>query len=307
MSRGKTTCKVLKEVRRKIADANGIPLQERECTHTGDCAGTCPYCESEVRYLERELSKRKSLGKAVAVAGIAVAAVMPAMAQTPENANSATGPVKTAEQNSMGNEVQPKTCDTFPMPGIVPQSNSSSVASVDTVLIEYEMPGFEPDGMIIPSPRIIQHDVWCFPPEYGRFRSYLHQKLKDNPELRNWLKEKTKQKGNTKQARQGSSSGNRSLDRMLEREWRKNHRQFRKEEEKSGYSPRKDNYFLLGINKKGEVVDVRLEIPIVGEEDMRMYEAFYHVIDDMPRWTLKPKKTQPETMIWQQYPYRMLR
>ena len=39
MSRGKTTCKVLKEVRRKIADANGIPLQERECTHTGDCAG----------------------------------------------------------------------------------------------------------------------------------------------------------------------------------------------------------------------------------------------------------------------------
>ena len=89
MSRGKTTCKVLKEVRRKIADANGIPLQERECTHTGDCAGTCPYCESEVRYLERELSKRKSLGKAVALAGIAAAAVMPAMAQTPETSNSA--------------------------------------------------------------------------------------------------------------------------------------------------------------------------------------------------------------------------
>lgn len=34
-----------------------------------------PYCEAEVRYLERELSKRKSLGKAVAVAGIAMAAV----------------------------------------------------------------------------------------------------------------------------------------------------------------------------------------------------------------------------------------
>ena len=75
MSRGKSTCKVLKEVRRKIADANGIPLQERECTHTGDCVGTCPYCESEMRYLERELSKRKSLGKAVAVAGIALSTV----------------------------------------------------------------------------------------------------------------------------------------------------------------------------------------------------------------------------------------
>ena len=86
MSRGKSTCKVLKEVRRKIADANGIPLEERECTHKGDCAGTCPYCEAEVRYLERELSKRKSLGKAVAVAGIAMVAVIPAVAQTPENA-----------------------------------------------------------------------------------------------------------------------------------------------------------------------------------------------------------------------------
>ena len=70
-------------MRRKIADANGILLPDRECTHTGDCAGTCPYCESEVRYLERELSKRRSLGKAVAVAGIAVVAVMPAIAQTP--------------------------------------------------------------------------------------------------------------------------------------------------------------------------------------------------------------------------------
>ena len=61
MNQGKSTCKVLKEVRRKVAQANGIPLEEHECTHKGDCAGTCPYCETEVRYLERELSKRKSL------------------------------------------------------------------------------------------------------------------------------------------------------------------------------------------------------------------------------------------------------
>ena len=90
MSRGKSTCKVLKEVRRKIADANDIPLQERECTHTGDCAGTCPYCESEVRYLERELSKRKSLGKAVAVAGIAFSAVTMAGCATSEPVTSSS-------------------------------------------------------------------------------------------------------------------------------------------------------------------------------------------------------------------------
>ncbi|MBQ6156399.1 MAG: hypothetical protein IJK22_07330 [Bacteroidales bacterium] len=98
MFRGKTTCKVLKEVRRKIADANGIPLSERECTHKGDCAGTCPYCESEVRYLERELSKRKCLGKVVAVAGIALSAVTMAGCATsePVSSDSANKPSKTS-------------------------------------------------------------------------------------------------------------------------------------------------------------------------------------------------------------------
>ena len=98
MSRGKSTCKVLKEVRRKIADANDIPLQERECTHTGDCAGTCPYCESEVRYLERELSKRKSLGKAVAVAGIALSAVtmVGCVTSEPVSSDSASESCKTS-------------------------------------------------------------------------------------------------------------------------------------------------------------------------------------------------------------------
>ena len=38
--------------------------------HKGECRGTCPRCESEVRYLERELEKRRRLKKAVALAGI---------------------------------------------------------------------------------------------------------------------------------------------------------------------------------------------------------------------------------------------
>ncbi|MBQ7489396.1 MAG: hypothetical protein IJT51_02620 [Bacteroidales bacterium] len=72
MKRGKQTCEYLKSVRRKVAMENDIPLVERECTHEGDCRGTCPYCEAEVRYLEKELRKRSQLGKAVTVAGIAL-------------------------------------------------------------------------------------------------------------------------------------------------------------------------------------------------------------------------------------------
>jgi len=76
MTHGKNVCKVLKDIRRKVADDNEIPLEIRECTFEGDCKGTCPYCEAEVRYLERELQKRRALGKAVTVAGIALSSVM---------------------------------------------------------------------------------------------------------------------------------------------------------------------------------------------------------------------------------------
>ena len=73
---GKSKCKVLKDIRKKIAEANDIAYVTSECKYQGECAGTCPKCEAEVRYLEEELAKRKSLGKIVAVAGIAATLVV---------------------------------------------------------------------------------------------------------------------------------------------------------------------------------------------------------------------------------------
>ncbi len=75
MTRGRHTCNTLKAIRKQIAEANDIEYEPQECTHEGDCAGTCPACEAEVRYLESELLKRKKLGKKVAVAGIAMGMV----------------------------------------------------------------------------------------------------------------------------------------------------------------------------------------------------------------------------------------
>ncbi len=68
--RGKQRCKILKEIRQRIADANDIEYITSECRHKGDCLGTCPKCEAELRYLERELEKRQRLGKTVVVAGL---------------------------------------------------------------------------------------------------------------------------------------------------------------------------------------------------------------------------------------------
>ena len=72
MARGKQTCKILKEIRRQIAAENDIKLVIEECTYQGDCLGTCPKCEAEVRYLERELEKRQRMGKAAIFAGMTI-------------------------------------------------------------------------------------------------------------------------------------------------------------------------------------------------------------------------------------------
>ncbi len=72
MAKGKRTCKILKEIREQIAKENGIEWVTSECTYKGDCQGTCPKCEAEVRYLERELEKRQRMGKAAMVAGLSL-------------------------------------------------------------------------------------------------------------------------------------------------------------------------------------------------------------------------------------------
>ncbi len=75
---GKSKCKILKEIRRQIAAENDIAYVTSECKHKGDCTGTCPKCEAEVRYLEDQLRLRRQAGKAVAVAGIAAAIMVTA-------------------------------------------------------------------------------------------------------------------------------------------------------------------------------------------------------------------------------------
>ena len=101
MAKGKSTCKLLKDIRQQIADANGISYQPKECQHKGDCTGTCPACEEEIRYLEGELKARKGNGFGMKVAGIAAgicATVMPmtAAAQAVKSDSTANRPVHTA-------------------------------------------------------------------------------------------------------------------------------------------------------------------------------------------------------------------
>ena len=74
MKLGKHICETLKGIRADIARANEIEYHPTECTHQGDCAGTCPACESEMRWLEHQLRLRQRLGKAVTIAGLSIGA-----------------------------------------------------------------------------------------------------------------------------------------------------------------------------------------------------------------------------------------
>lgn len=89
---GKDKCSYLKAIRREIAAANGIDLEIPECTFEGECSGTCPRCEGEVRQLEMAISQRQKLSQKVAIlgvaAGLSLAGMSTAVAQTESTCDS---------------------------------------------------------------------------------------------------------------------------------------------------------------------------------------------------------------------------
>ena len=88
---GKEKCRILKQIRQKIADENEIPYVTRECSFQGECKGTCPRCESELRYLEQQLALRASLGKRVAVAALCAGVALSAAGCGPFGSESKSG------------------------------------------------------------------------------------------------------------------------------------------------------------------------------------------------------------------------
>ena len=120
MSHGKNICQQLKAIRRQIAQENDIPLEIPTCTYQGPCAGTCHQCESEVSFLEKELAKRITLGKAATVAGIAVTLATPAAAQV--------NTIDTVANNhSISCDNHPPQIDySKPTQGVIPQKTEVS-------------------------------------------------------------------------------------------------------------------------------------------------------------------------------------
>ncbi|MBR3700063.1 MAG: hypothetical protein IKM85_11185 [Bacteroidales bacterium] len=135
MARGKQTCKILKEIRKQIAADNDINLVIEECTYKGDCLGTCPKCEAEVRYLERELEKRQRMGKAAMIAGVSLGTMLTAAScDTVEPIIHGPLPGEITTTELVDTPIPERIEDTIkePLMGIVPWFNTEYVFDSDT-------------------------------------------------------------------------------------------------------------------------------------------------------------------------------
>lgn len=121
MTRGKLICETLREVRRKIAEANEIRYTPHECTHEGECRGTCPVCEGEVRQLERQLQARRMLGRAVVVAGIS-ASLIPTGAMAQRAGSDSCQPAKSEQVDPVAQGIRQLTDDDHILFGIVEEN-----------------------------------------------------------------------------------------------------------------------------------------------------------------------------------------
>ncbi len=68
---GRDKCNQLRALRKKIAKANDIPFETKECHHKGPCSGTCVVCDAEIQYLDKKLQEKKAAGDTIELAGIA--------------------------------------------------------------------------------------------------------------------------------------------------------------------------------------------------------------------------------------------
>ena len=117
MEKGKRICQALKELRKRIADANNIPFEMEECTHQGDCPGTCPKCESELRYLMDSIDKREQAGKPVVLDGI----------MSEEELRKAFS-ITPTEENTLKN---PEEMETMGLPASPVESGDGSLISIE--------------------------------------------------------------------------------------------------------------------------------------------------------------------------------
>ena len=93
---GKEKCKLLRQIRKEIAETNGIVYITTDCTYEGDdCLGTCPKCDEEIAYLDAELNRKIADGELITLAGLSLDTFQSGITGTPESSGFSKEPIPT--------------------------------------------------------------------------------------------------------------------------------------------------------------------------------------------------------------------
>lgn len=93
---GKEKCKLLRQIRKEIAETNGIVYITTDCTYEGDdCLGTCPKCDEEIAYLDAELNRKIADGELITLAGLSLDTFHAGITSTPESSGFSKEPIPT--------------------------------------------------------------------------------------------------------------------------------------------------------------------------------------------------------------------
>ena len=60
MSSGKEKCEFLRRIRKGVAERYSLDYTPSECSFQGDCSGTCPKCDAELKELQHQLKCKHS-------------------------------------------------------------------------------------------------------------------------------------------------------------------------------------------------------------------------------------------------------
>lgn len=63
-TQGRRVCDILKEIRKKFANEGNLELNQKECNYKGECSGTCPACEAELKKINDKFDHKKLLSLA---------------------------------------------------------------------------------------------------------------------------------------------------------------------------------------------------------------------------------------------------
>lgn len=93
---GKEKCKLLRQIRKEIAEINGIVYITTDCAYEGDdCLGTCPKCDEEISYLDAELNRKIADGELITLAGLSLDTFQSGITGPSENSGFPKEPIPT--------------------------------------------------------------------------------------------------------------------------------------------------------------------------------------------------------------------